>query len=158
MDQEGNKQDQLSQVKQPVILRLGAAEFSDWDAPYGWSYKESSVYTQHNVLDGKPKLQFVGEALQTLSLKFRLHNGWCNPDAKLALLQGMRRSRLSFPLLIGSGVFRGNYAVDDVAVDLQDVSTLGKVRLMEVTVSLIEDTALIALPEPVAQNPFSKKG
>lgn len=155
----GNRRSQeATDTKQPVILRLGDYEFSDWDAPNGWNYKESTAYAQHGVLDGKPRIQFIGEELQTLSLKFRLHNGWCNPDAKLALLQGMRKSREAFPLQIGSGVFRGNYVVKSVAVDLKDVGTLGKVRLMEVSVELLEDVTPLPTEEPLAQNPFSKKG
>jgi phage protein U len=158
MTQAGRRSQQATQTKTPIILLLGEYAFSDWDAPQGWNYKESAQYAKHDVLDGKPKIQYVGDSLQTLSLKFRLHHGWCNPDAKLALLQGMKDSHLAYPLQIGSGVFRGNYVLTDVNVDLKLVNDLGKVRLMEVSVELLEDITPPAEEEPEVQNPFSKKG
>ena len=136
---------------------LGDIEFEIEDAPRALEYKESSLYSQHDVIEGKSTLQYAGESLQTLTLNFRFHASWCNPDAQLARLQGARRRREPLPLVLGSGVFRGNYLLEDITVGLQWADSFGKVIDMLCQAKLIETLQTPAL-QPVANSPFKKRG
>lgn len=141
--------------KRPILI-LGELEFSDWDMPQRFRHTEEETYSEHARIEGKPRLQWTGTKLKGVSLRFRLHSGWCDPDAMLQQLQKAKTAKKPMPLTIGSQVFKGSYVLESIDSDVDQVDLDGKVIQMDVSVSLIEDITPIEA-EPPSTSPFLKR-
>lgn len=124
---------------------LGDIQFQVDEAPRSFRHKEGTQFAEHARLGQKSTLQNVGEQLQTLDLSFRFAIGWCDPDEQLQRLRDARTAAQPMPLILGRGIFSGNYVVTTVNTTLEQTSAEGQTELIEVSVVLKETTDL---PEP----------
>lgn len=62
---------------------LGEIEF---DVVAYWDEFESTMgvdYTSHARIEGKPGVQFIGDKLDKITLKFNFHSQYCQPTTEL---------------------------------------------------------------------------
>lgn len=144
------------QPKKKIFCLLGDVEIELINAPKSFAFKESNNYTEHDRIEGKPTLQWVGEDLDTLDLAFRFHANWCDPDAQLQQLRRLKDGRSPFPLTLGTGTFSGYWVIDDLSVNMPLTDERGNTIQLDVTVKLTEAERSKASPAKKLA-PFRKR-
>ena len=85
---------------------LRAPETADLSTKYN--------YAEHPVIEGKPKLQWSGDALKERNWTIRLHRAFCDPDAVMTAMRSMADKHQALPLSLGSGQYLGRYVVTEI--------------------------------------------
>lgn len=135
---------------------LGDIEFELIDAPMDFRFTEASEFAEHEKIGRKPGLQYTGEALHDLDLRFRFHCGWCNPDKQLRELQKARRKHEPLKLVLGNGHFAANYVIEEIRSSLERTDLAGKTIEVNVDVRL-KETSTKPKPKKLGRSPFVKR-
>lgn len=117
---------------------LGPITFDLLNSFSEFSKKNSYKYAEHSVIDGKPKLQYMGANLTTLNLTFHFHKGFCDPSVEHLKLIGAAEAHTPLPLIFGGGAYHGLYVIEDLSTDLKQTDEDGNVIDMQVKVTLKE--------------------
>lgn len=78
----------------------------------GVSMADGSTYATHEVVEGKPRRQYVGEQAPELALSLKLHVEWVDPDTLLTTLSAMRTSHEPFELTTVGGARWGTFVIE----------------------------------------------
>lgn len=117
---------------------LGGIQFdlvTFWD---GYSFVDASKYARHEVIEGKPRLQRIGEELSELTIELAFHDFYCEPSEELDKLQDARKAGRVLPLIFGDGVVAGDFVIERLQVNRQSDSALGQPESLSATMTLIE--------------------
>lgn len=96
-------------------------------------------YPQHDVLDGKPRLQWMGAKLSSYRLKFHLHCGITkSPRAQFEILKNLMDEHQAVPFVTGTGTYLGMYVVTELTDDNLFMSDKGGVIEMSGEMTLLE--------------------
>ncbi len=94
----------------------------------------------HEVIRGKPRTEYLGADLQTVSFKCKLNATYgVKPRAMIELLVQMAEQGVAFPLVIGGmpiGIH--NWSLDSVSAADKYMYNWGELLEAEVTLSLTE--------------------
>ena len=71
-------------------------------------------YAEHATIEGKPKLQYIGEALETISIKLSFHTDFCNPQEELKKLRDAASRYEPLPFVFGNGIYKGKYVIEEI--------------------------------------------
>jgi len=122
---------------------LGKIEFGLTASPTAFSAKDGEVYAQHAVIGGKPRIQWTGDALQTLTMTVRwdsLLEGKVETGME-RLMQAMRGLEV-LPLVIGEStagsVYAGAYIITGIDHKVTKYNPDGSMSSVEATVNLLE--------------------
>ena len=85
---------------------LRAPEMADLTTRYN--------YAEHVVIEGKPKLQWTGDALKERNWTIRLHSVFCDPDAVMTAIRAMADKHQAQPLSLGTGEYLGRYVLAEI--------------------------------------------
>jgi phage protein U len=99
---------------------LGDIRFELLRAPESADLTIKHNYAEHAVIEGKPKIQWTGDALRERNWTIRLHYTFCDPDAVIAAIRAMAARHEALPLSLGTGEYLGRYIVTDI----NEVSTV----------------------------------
>jgi len=120
----------------PITFKL-LTSFTDFN-------KQSTFrYAEHAVLEGKPKLQYMGENLISLDLKFHFHKGFCNPTLEYTKLLAVAKGHTPLPLTFGNGLYQGLFVVESIGQAIKQTDADGTIFEMTVDVKLKEWSANI---------------
>lgn len=129
------------------MLRLGDIEFKLLGGPLGLSGEEPVEYAEQKVIEGKPRLQWVGDGLQTISLPARFHAEFCDPAARLEELRRAKDEHKAWPLLYDTGRLIGMFVITRLG-RREEQSDQGRIISLTVDIDLKE-----CVPDPeAAQN------
>ncbi len=73
--------------------------------------KETTHFAEMPLIEGKPALQWIGNALDKLRLTIVLRRNFCDPTLELDVLRGMLCAHAAMPLVFGDGLYRGRYVL-----------------------------------------------
>lgn len=107
----------------------------------GWEDFEASrsvSYPEHAVIEGKPKLQYTGDGLETLTLSLRVHISYCDPDFSISHLRKRMDAHKAMPLILANGYYRGRYVITDLVEILRHTDHLGNTLLADLRLTLKE--------------------
>jgi len=96
-----------------MFAQLGDITFEVLGSPESMRITRGWRYPEHPVIDGLPKLQAVGAALDQIELDLRLHASIAPPAAQRDAIYAMADQQVAAPLVFGSGVHRGYFVVTD---------------------------------------------
>ncbi len=117
----------------PFVCSYGKVlTFSDFS-------KDNSVrFAKHDVIGQKPKLEFIGQELSTISLKIRLDVSLgVAPKVILKHLNAMMTNGMHKSLVIG-GEYIGRYVIESISEDRRIHNGSGVCQVAEVTLNLKE--------------------
>lgn len=117
---------------------LGDIKFEGYKGFQDFSASNETVLSEHPVIEGKPRLQFTGEKLEEITLKFLLHSSFCNPEKEIEILQNYRRTAEVIPFISGEGYNYGDFAVKSINRSLVQTNNEGAIIGIDVDVTLIE--------------------
>lgn len=126
----------------PVIGALGSLPFV---CSYGkvltfsdFSKDNSVRFAKHDIIGQKPKLEFVGYELSTISLKIRLDVSLgVLPAVVLKHLNAMMNNGMHKSLVIG-GEYIGRFVIESIGEDRRIHNGSGVCQVAEVTLNLKE--------------------
>ncbi|EBX1663060.1 hypothetical protein DQ936_18190 [Salmonella enterica subsp. enterica serovar Oslo] len=119
---------------------LGEIEF---DVVAYWDEFESTMgvdYTSHARIEGKPGVQFIGDKLDKITLKFNFHSQYCQPTTELNRLREAMSAHQAMALVFGNGDYRGWFVITDLTATHQHTDPYGNVIAQGGTLSLQEYT------------------
>ena len=107
----------------------------------GWEQFDATrgaSYAEHKVIEGKPKLQYTGENLETLNITMRFHMDYCEPDLAISHLRKRLSDHKAMALVLTNGFYRGRYVLTELVETLRHTDGEGNTILMDVRVALKE--------------------
>ncbi|ECQ2176955.1 TPA: phage tail protein [Salmonella enterica subsp. enterica serovar Muenchen] len=119
---------------------LGEIEF---DVVAYWDEFESTMgvdYTSHARIEGKPGVQFIGDKLDKITLKFNFHSQYCQPTTELNRLREAMSAHQAMALVFGNGDYRGWFVITDLTATHQHTDPYGNVIAQGGSLSLQEYT------------------
>jgi hypothetical protein len=107
--------------------------------------ENSTKWAQHDVINQKPVLEYVGEELREVSLKIRLDSNLnVSPSLGIQALNAIRKRHKAVPLLIG-GEYFGRFVIESLSEDRKYHTGVGVCQIAEVTLTLKEHASGISL-------------
>jgi phage protein U len=129
-----------------MYAQLGSIVFEGFLGPVSKSTAIESNLAEHPLIDGKPRLQRVGDNLQEISLTLNLHISFSNPEGVINALEQARASATVMPFIQGNGAFLGTFVVKSIRTEDKKTNAFGDIVSTSVDVTLIE----FADPNPAA--------
>lgn len=128
---------------------LGDIEFEVLSHPSAQSERTTADYAEHARIQGKPKLEWIGEGLDELSLEIGLHVAVGDPEARVRQLKKAKSNHEPLPYVLGSGDFRGIYLITALDVTTRKTDNVGRLYAALVSLTLREYTGKYTKPLPV---------
>jgi phage protein U len=95
-------------------------------------------YAEHALIEGKPRLQRIGDKLDEWTLDLKFHQVFCDPETELANLRLAMMTYVPMPFVLATGEYKGNFVITDVLMTAQQTDPYGTVVSMSVSVTLRE--------------------
>lgn len=108
----------------------------------GVSNKRGYDYAEHAVIEGKPRLQWIGDDLEEVAIDLMFHVSYCNPEAELAKLRIAGSMHTALPLIYGSGHYVGMFVIKTIHSTTRQTNRSGALVAVTARVSLIEHGGL----------------
>ena len=123
-------------VQQHVLL--GEIAFNLITYFEGVESRFSANYAEHALIEGKPRLQFVGDNLDEYTWHMVLHAGFCDPELELLKLRAALAQHEALPLVYASGDYKGLFIPTEAGVTFQQTFADGKPIWIEADLTLRE--------------------
>jgi len=117
-----------------MYAQLGNIRFEGLKGFSNFSHERGVNYAQHELINGKPRLQAVGDNLDSISFGMYLHSEFTNPEADIDTLRTAMQNREILPLILGNGRVLGFFVIPSFSQ--VNSFTDPKGNLIEVTVSV----------------------
>lgn len=106
-----------------------------WEA---FSRRTEANYAEHHLIEGKPKLQKIGDNLDAIRFDIQLHSSFSNVERDIEALRAACVNGEVLPLIDGKGLSYGSFVI--VAIDEMQQQTFddGTVMLANLSVELRE--------------------
>lgn len=126
--------------------QLGAIAFSILESPTSWSGARESAIAEHAVATGKPRLQRMGDGLETFTLVVHLHPMLGAVGQRLADLAAAQSDNAPLPFVLGSGRVMGRYVITKLEYEILVTNADGEPFEARVTISVKEWNAAASTP------------
>ena len=133
-----------------MFAMLGDIQFEVVGSPETYESAGAYDFPELRVIESKPRLQWVGDELERLSLDLMWHASFTNPATQLALLRATAAQHLALPLVFGDGGFRGFFVIESIKVKSQQLSAGGGPIAIRVALALKEWMADLQLLSKLA--------
>jgi len=117
-----------------MYAQLGNIRFEGLKGFSNFSHERGVNYAQHELINGKPRLQSVGDNLDSISFGMYLHSEFTNPEADIETLRLAMQNREVLPLLLGNGRILGFFVIPNFSQSNSFTDPLG--NLIEVTLNI----------------------
>ncbi len=102
-------------------------------------------FAEHQVIEGKPRLQYIGDGLEAVTIAFKFHVAYCDPAVEYQRLREAGARHRALPFVFGNGLYKGRYVIAEIADTVESTAADGTV---------IEVSAKCSLKEWVDDNPL----
>lgn len=116
------------------MYQLGSIRFEGLRGFEALRKTREAVYAEIPLLDGKPRLQRTGTALQSITVGIRLMAAFTTPAEDIAALDAFRETGEVLPLVSGTGEVLGDFVIVSIDETVEETSPSGV--LLHATVSL----------------------
>jgi phage protein U len=108
-----------------MFALLGEIVFETIAAPEALQSSMRWRYAEHRVLEGTPRLQWVGDSLETITIEMMFHASFTNPAAQMDALAAAASDHSARPLVFGNGDYRGYFVVSSISAVTTQMSDAG---------------------------------
>ena len=95
-------------------------------------------YAQHERISGKPRLEAIGDLLDTISFSMYLHSDFTDPEADISALKKSLTDREVLPLILGNGTIVGNFVIPNFSKTTEFTDPSGNIISATLSVELLE--------------------
>lgn len=121
-----------------MFAQLGNIKFNLITYFNGLEIGNKYDYAEHQVIEGKPKLQFTGEALESDSIRLHFHSSFCDPKEELKKLKELAKKHQAVPFMFGNGEQKGKFVVEEINSIINQTDKLGNIISIDVFIRLKE--------------------
>jgi len=97
-----------------------------------------SDYAEHALIEGKPRIQWIGDKLDEWTIKLKFHKLYCDPDLEIARLRDALEMHKPLPFVLATGEYRGEFVVTDISVTSEQTDLIGALVSLEACVFIKE--------------------
>ncbi|HUN58016.1 MAG TPA: phage tail protein [Candidatus Binataceae bacterium] len=117
---------------------LGEIAFEVLTSPVAFEASFRWTYAEQDVVEARPRLQWLSEGLRTISFDLRFHASFTNPEAQLENLLTMARGHGAQALVLGNGEHLGYFVIVALRVASTQMTAVGDVIAMTIHLELKE--------------------
>ncbi len=141
--------------------QLGYLKFQLTTYFTGHEYTKNFGFSERQRIQGKSRMQAIGDALDTRTLDMRFHWLWCDPRASVTKLEEVAARKEAQSLTFGDGTYEGRFVVTAIVGTHQHENTDGQVLWIDARITLKEwvddDPAVTAKRQKIAQAPARRR-
>jgi phage protein U len=127
---------------------LGDIEFTVLQSPAGMELRGAATWAEHALVQGKPRLQCIGDELDEITLDIILHASLGNPQARLEQLRRAKAQHQPMALVLGGGDYLGAFVLTELQTMLQRTLPTGETLSATARIALREYTGEFQRPAP----------
>jgi len=121
-----------------MFAQLGHIKFDLITYFNGLDDSQKHNYAEHQTIDNKPKLQFIGDELDELSIKLNFHSSFCIPEDEIKKLKDTAKKHQELAFILGNGKYVGKYVIEEIASTTQQSDKFGNLISIEAEIKLKE--------------------
>lgn len=118
-----------------MFALLGDILFEALTSPQAMESVSSFDYAEHKVVEDRPRLQWISEGLQLITIDVALHASFTNPTLQLVALKSAAELHSPLPLVLGTGEYRGYFVITSIQITSTQMTMSG--ALIAVTTRLV---------------------
>lgn len=126
-----------------MFAQLGDIEFELITYFNGMSESQSYNYAQHERINQKPVLQFLGLNLQEQDIKLNFHASFCTPEDEIKKLKNVANLGTPLKFIKGNGDYVGVFVITEIASATEQATNEGDLISVQVDLKLREYTGVI---------------
>lgn len=134
-----------------MYAQLGNIRFEGLKGFSNFSHERGVNYAQHELINGKPRLQSVGDNLDSISFGMYLHSEFTNPEADIDTLRLAMQNREILPLILGNGRVLGFFVIPNFSQVNSFTDPLGNLIETTLNIELLESFSDDSLREAQLQ-------
>ncbi|RIQ63480.1 phage tail protein [Bordetella avium] len=121
-----------------MFALLGDVQFDLITYFDGFESQFGADYAEHPLIEGKPRLQFVGDKLDEIRIQLAFHLHYCDPEAELVKLKKALAAHDAMALVLGNGDYKGWFVLTDVQATSKHTDKAGTLIALEASITLRE--------------------
>ena len=139
-----------------MFAQLGDIEFELITYFSGLNESNTFNYAQHERINNKPILQYLGQDLQEQDIKLNFHASFCVPEDELKKLKNVAKKGEPLKFIKGNGEYVGVFVITEIVSATEQTSDEGDIIYIQVDLKLREYTGNIK-EKKKQQNGLKKK-
>lgn len=139
-----------------MFAQLGDIEFELITYFSGLNESNTFNYAQHERINNKPILQYLGQDLQEQDIKLNFHASFCVPEDELKKLKNVAKKGEPLKFIKGNGEYVGIFVITEIVSATEQTSDEGDIIYIQVDLKLREYTGKIK-EKKKQQNGLKKK-
>ena len=139
-----------------MFAQLGDIEFELINYFSGLNESNTFNYAQHERINNKPILQYLGQDLQEQDIKLNFHASFCVPEDELKKLKNVAKKGEPLKFIKGNGEYVGVFVITEIISATEQTSDEGDIIYIQVDLKLREYTGKIK-EKKKQQNGLKKK-
>lgn len=125
---------------------LGSIEFELAGGITGLEQRGTADWAEHPRIQGKPRLEWIGEGLDEYTLSITLHASLGDPEARLRALRQAKSRHEPLAFVLGSGDYLGAFVITELSQTARRSTAIGQLHSATLQVSLREYTGQFTRP------------
>jgi len=117
---------------------FGDIVFAVLSSPDAFASSRAWDYAEHQIVEDRPRLQWLAAGLETIELDFHFHASFTDPSIQAAALVAAADDHNARALVFGNGVHRGYFIVTSIRTTARQMSSNGNLIAMTLRVGLKE--------------------
>ncbi|OIP06942.1 MAG: hypothetical protein AUK53_11720 [Betaproteobacteria bacterium CG2_30_59_46] len=126
---------------------LGTIGFDVLSQIEGVEESFSANFAEHALIEGKPRLQWVGDNLGEVTWNLMFHAGFCVPTVELLKLRAAVAAHTPLPLVFASGAHQGWFVPVSVNVTTRMTRGDGTLLWIEAQLKMRESPPAASMPD-----------
>jgi len=126
-----------------MFAQLGDIQFELITYFNGIEETISYNYAEHERINNKPVLQFMGMNLQEQNIKLNFHNSFCIPEDEIKKLKAVANKAEPLKFIKGNGEYVGVFVLSEIISTTEQTSKEGDLISVQVDLKLREYTGKI---------------
>ena len=126
-----------------MFAQLGDIEFELITYFNGMNESQSYNYAQHERINQKPVLQFLGLNLQEQDIKLNFHASFCTPEDEIKKLKDVANLGAPLKFIKGNGDYVGVFVITEITSVTEQATNEGDLISVQVDLKLREYTGVI---------------
>ena len=122
-----------------MFAQLGDIRFQGIFSPNSFEKDAQTVFAEHALIGGKPRLQKTGLGADTVRLAMKLHRNFCTPEDEIDRLDSYRVNGESVRYITGTGRLIGTFVISSLKVTNTAQGPNGLLIEADIEVSLLEN-------------------
>lgn len=139
-----------------MFAQLGDIKFELITYFNGLNENVSYNYAQHERIENKPVLQFIGKNLQEENIKLNFHRNFCVPEDEIKNLLEVADTATPLKFIKGNGDYVGVFVIEEIGKTVEQASAEGDLLSIQVDLRLREYTGKIPEDDETEKG-FKKK-